>query len=92
MTVQRPVLASQAQAPEPQPVDMPWAASGGIGGAAMLAVGRWRRRDDEADTVRLRLEPGRVGTPDAGPAQPGAWLAGWLERPAARVNRWRIKP
>jgi hypothetical protein len=96
MTVQRPVLSSQAQTPEaPAPVDVPWAASGGLGGAAMLAAGRWRRRadeEDEEDAVRLRLEPGRVGTPDAGPAQSGAWLAGWLDRPAARVNRWRIKP
>ncbi|MBI3350153.1 MAG: tandem-95 repeat protein, partial [Burkholderiales bacterium] len=97
MTVKRPVLLGEAQVQVVEPVAEPgqavWAASGGLGGAAVLAVGRWRRRDEEEDApVRLRLEPGRVGTPDAGSGPVSGWLAGWLDRPASLVNRWRIKP
>jgi hypothetical protein len=86
MTVRRPDVLGGTQA------DSTWAASGGLGGAVVLAVGRWRRRDEDDDPVRVRLERGRVGTPDAGLPQGGAWLAGWLERPANRVNRWHIRP
>jgi hypothetical protein len=95
MTVKRPAALAEAQMPAvAEPAGIALAASGGIGGAAVLAVGRWRRRSDEDEdaAIRLRLEPGRVGTPDDAETPDAGWLAGWLDRPAPPVNRWRIKP